>query len=181
MLINLLYLNIKFFYYFYFNFLMFLILILLNLLNINPMMISLNLILYTLFVCLIMNIFKGLFWYSYILYLIIVGGVMILFMYFSSLVNNEKLFYLNKNLKLEFLFYFSMILYFFLTFKIYLDYEMKDFFMFMCKKEYYFTLKSLFMNLFLDLNIFLMMYLFFTMTFIVFLCLSNLIPLRKLN
>nr|UDP58204.1 NADH dehydrogenase subunit 6 [Chelonus formosanus] len=156
-------------------------LILLNLLNINPMMVSLNLILYTLLVCLFMNMLKGLFWYSYMLYLIIIGGVMILFMYFTSLVNNEKLFYLNKNIKMEFFLYIILFMFFFLIFDFYLNYEMKDFFMFLYKKEYYFILKSLYMNLFLDLNIFLMLYLFFTMTFIVFMCLSNLIPLRKLN
>nr|APX39297.1 NADH dehydrogenase subunit 6 [Longitarsus aeneus] len=54
------------------------------------------------------------FWYSYILFLIMIGGMLILFIYMTSIASNEK-FKLNKNiLILNILFMLIMLILFFI-------------------------------------------------------------------
>nr|QES86264.1 NADH dehydrogenase subunit 6 [Diodontus guichardi] len=57
--------------------------------HIHPLTFMVFLIIYTLAVSLTIN-FNNYFIYSYILFLIMVGGMMIMFLYFISLINNEK-------------------------------------------------------------------------------------------
>nr|APX39336.1 NADH dehydrogenase subunit 6 [Longitarsus pratensis] len=49
------------------------------------------------------------FWYSYILFLIMIGGMLVLFIYMTSIASNEK-FKFNKNLIYIFMFFLIMLL-----------------------------------------------------------------------
>nr|APX40626.1 NADH dehydrogenase subunit 6 [Psylliodes chrysocephala] len=61
------------------------------------------------------------FWYSYILFLIMVGGMLILFIYMTSIASNEK-FKFNKNLMMIMILSFSMIIMLMLIDQFYLNY-----------------------------------------------------------
>nr|YP_010134344.1 NADH dehydrogenase subunit 6 [Megabeleses magnoliae]QWM93834.1 NADH dehydrogenase subunit 6 [Megabeleses magnoliae] len=64
----------------------------------NPFSLGLILLLQTMLMTLISGILSISFWYSYILFLTMIGGLLILFIYMSSLTSNQKFFFNNKML-----------------------------------------------------------------------------------
>lgn len=54
-------------------------------------MIGLTLLIQTLLICIYIGISSNSFWFSYILFLIFIGGILILFIYIASLSSNEKI------------------------------------------------------------------------------------------
>nr|UZZ43916.1 NADH dehydrogenase subunit 6 [Ecnomus sp. XG-2021] len=62
----------------------------------HPMSISLMLMIQILLSCYLMNMILQMTWFSYILFIIIIGGLMILFIYMCSMSSN-KIFNLNLN------------------------------------------------------------------------------------
>nr|QRW36368.1 NADH dehydrogenase subunit 6 [Megaporus rufipes] len=68
------------------NFLMSMIFLFLN----HPMSMGLILMIQTIMISLITSFYSYSFWFSYILFLIMVGGMLVLFMYMTSLASNEK-------------------------------------------------------------------------------------------
>nr|AVE15505.1 NADH dehydrogenase subunit 6 [Parablepharis kuhlii asiatica] len=62
----------------------------------HPLSMGLILLLQTIFICLISGFMSYTFWFSYILILIYLGGMLVLFMYVTSLASNEMFFYSNK-------------------------------------------------------------------------------------
>nr|YP_010166670.1 NADH dehydrogenase subunit 6 [Lioporeus pilatei]QRV62761.1 NADH dehydrogenase subunit 6 [Lioporeus pilatei] len=68
------------------NFMMTMIFMFLN----HPMSMGLILLIQTILISLIMGPYSYSMWFSYILFLIMVGGMLILFMYMTSLASNEK-------------------------------------------------------------------------------------------
>nr|APF47505.1 NADH dehydrogenase subunit 6 [Dolichogenidea sp. n. SNS-2016] len=165
-------------------FLMVLILLPSNLYKFHPLIFSIFLFLYSIFLSLKLNYLMSNFFYSYILFLMMVGGVMILIMYFTSISSNEFIFY-----SMEYIFYFLIKFFFFFFIINYL--YIKFFFMFdnydlmNYKNMYlenlnYFILKNLYMNFSMDLTIFFIIYLFMMMMFSTMICLKFNIPLRQL-
>nr|UYO79380.1 NADH dehydrogenase subunit 6 [Cheumatopsyche sp. XG-2022] len=55
----------------------------------TPLNLGLLILIQTLMFCLIMNINMSIYWISYILYLIMLGGILILFVYMCSISSNE--------------------------------------------------------------------------------------------
>lgn len=73
-----------------------------------------SLIIQTILVCLISGLTSKTFWFSYILFLIFIGGILILFIYISSLSSNEKIsFSLNtfKKIIIPFIFLIFLIIF----------------------------------------------------------------------
>nr|ASY98337.1 NADH dehydrogenase subunit 6 [Deroplatys lobata] len=62
----------------------------------HPLSMSLTLLLQTLCMCLISGSMSLSFWFAYVLSLIYLGGMLILFMYVTSLASNEMFSYSNK-------------------------------------------------------------------------------------
>nr|WRO45296.1 NADH dehydrogenase subunit 6 [Phyllothelys breve] len=62
----------------------------------HPLSMGLILFLQTVLMCLISGFMSLSFWFSYILLLIYLGGMLVLFMYITSLASNEMFFYSNK-------------------------------------------------------------------------------------
>nr|UZZ44335.1 NADH dehydrogenase subunit 6 [Psilotreta sp. XG-2021] len=83
-----------------------------------PLLMNLTLIFQIILVSLILSTLNKNFWFSYILFLIFIGGLMILFLYITSLINNK----LNL-LKLKILFFQFLVLALF-TSMIYWNFEM---------------------------------------------------------
>nr|YP_010894843.1 NADH dehydrogenase subunit 6 [Amiota nagatai]WJW73356.1 NADH dehydrogenase subunit 6 [Amiota nagatai] len=75
---------------------------------IHPLSMGLMLLIQTLLICLLTGLMTKNFWYSYILFLIFMGGLLVLFIYVTSLASNEMF---NLSLKLTLL---SMIILFIL-------------------------------------------------------------------
>nr|QXE46453.1 NADH dehydrogenase subunit 6 [Cephalcia yanqingensis] len=57
----------------------------------HPLSMMITLILYTMNICMIIGMINKTFWFSYILFLIMLGGMMILFMYMTNLTSNKIL------------------------------------------------------------------------------------------
>nr|ASY98050.1 NADH dehydrogenase subunit 6 [Idolomorpha lateralis] len=62
----------------------------------HPLSMGLILFLQTIFMCLMSGYMSPSFWFSYVLLLIYLGGMLVLFMYVTSLASNEMFFYSNK-------------------------------------------------------------------------------------
>nr|YP_010026300.1 NADH dehydrogenase subunit 6 [Leptestheria brevirostris]QOQ37314.1 NADH dehydrogenase subunit 6 [Leptestheria brevirostris] len=56
----------------------------------HPLAMALNLFLQTGFFCMLMGSFHGNYWLSYLLFLVFLGGLLIVFAYVSTLASNEK-------------------------------------------------------------------------------------------
>nr|YP_010693619.1 NADH dehydrogenase subunit 6 [Gryllotalpa henana]WCD24136.1 NADH dehydrogenase subunit 6 [Gryllotalpa henana] len=55
----------------------------------HPLSITINIIIHTLITCLITGYMSSTFWFSYILFMIFLGGMLVLFLYITSLASNE--------------------------------------------------------------------------------------------
>nr|AQP29537.1 NADH dehydrogenase subunit 6 [Nasutitermes matangensis] len=64
----------------------------------HPLAMGLMLLMQTIMVCLISGTMYSSFWFSYILFMIMIGGMLVLFMYMTSLASNEMFSPSNKML-----------------------------------------------------------------------------------
>lgn len=98
-------------------FIIFIVVILLSLKNIHPLMIGIFLILQVFCVVLLLGFFFCSRFYSIILYLIIVGGILILFLYFNRFALNNKVILIKVGV-LNFLFkiFFLILIIFYLIY-----------------------------------------------------------------
>nr|ART65594.1 NADH dehydrogenase subunit 6 [Lamprigera yunnana] len=62
----------------------------------HPLSMGMSLLCHTLFISMNSGLLSSSFWYSYILFLIMIGGLMVLFIYMTSVASNEKSKFSNK-------------------------------------------------------------------------------------
>nr|ALO70349.1 NADH deshydrogenase subunit 6 [Atheta gagatina] len=62
----------------------------------HPMTLGLTLLIQTMLIALITGMLNTTFWFSYILFLIMVGGMLVLFIYMTSIASNEMFSYSNS-------------------------------------------------------------------------------------
>nr|AID67386.1 NADH dehydrogenase subunit 6 [Biston panterinaria] len=74
----------------------------------HPLSIGLLILIQTLMMCLLSGMLIKTYWFSYILFLTFLGGLLVLFIYMSSIASNE-LFKLNINMKTLMIMLFTMI------------------------------------------------------------------------
>nr|QNV11843.1 NADH dehydrogenase subunit 6 [Tetramorium caespitum] len=67
-----------------------LIIFLLTIMKIHPIFLTISLLLYSSLICIIMSLWSFNFLYSIMTFLMLISGLLIIFMYFSSLIANEK-------------------------------------------------------------------------------------------
>nr|AIW64948.1 NADH dehydrogenase subunit 6 [Cyana sp. MT-2014] len=77
----------------------------------NPLSMGLMILLQTLLICLISGMLISTYWFSYILFLTFMGGLLVLFIYVSSIASNE-LFKSSFNLKLMIMFMMMFLIMF---------------------------------------------------------------------
>nr|YP_009268478.1 NADH dehydrogenase subunit 6 [Biston thibetaria]AID67373.1 NADH dehydrogenase subunit 6 [Biston thibetaria]AIE11781.1 NADH dehydrogenase subunit 6 [Biston thibetaria]ANW36824.1 NADH dehydrogenase subunit 6 [Biston thibetaria] len=75
----------------------------------HPLSIGLLILIQTLMMCLLSGMLIKTYWFSYILFLTFLGGLLVLFIYVSSIASNE-LFKLNINMKTLMIMLFTMIM-----------------------------------------------------------------------
>nr|AMW68083.1 NADH dehydrogenase subunit 6 [Podallea sp. YW-2016] len=83
------------------------IILTLNFLSMNhPLSMGLNLMIQTIFISIICGLLNYTYWFSYILFLIMIGGMLVLFIYMTSLASNELFsFSMNNFMKMIFMFF----------------------------------------------------------------------------
>nr|WNV65532.1 NADH dehydrogenase subunit 6 [Cyanopterus ninghais] len=160
-----------------------------NLYYFHPLTMGLLLILYVIIITFKMNFILNNYWYSYILFLVMVGGLMILFMYFTSLMNNElfyfklkyNIFHMMKLMIYSFFFIYMILSNNYLNYILNMNYfEMKNFnyfFEFNSNNMY----KNLMMDFSLSMNLYMIIYLFLMMVSVVIICNKTKIPLRQMS
>nr|ALO70266.1 NADH deshydrogenase subunit 6 [Aleochara sp. 2 EF-2015] len=80
----------------------------------HPMTMGMILLLQTIIISLITGLLNSNFWFSYILFLIMIGGLLVLFIYMTSIASNEMFNYSNKMmliLLLTFIFFLLIMLF----------------------------------------------------------------------
>nr|AIS38200.1 NADH dehydrogenase subunit 6 [Brasilocerus sp. 2 DTA-2012] len=63
----------------------------------HPLMVSMIIIIQTILIAMTTNLFSESSWYSYTLFMVMIGGMMVMFIYMTSLTSNKKI-YFNKTL-----------------------------------------------------------------------------------
>lgn len=79
----------------------------------HPLSIGLNLLIQTILIAIITGLISLNFWISYLLFLVIVGGMLILFIYITRIASNEKFYFSKYLIILSFLRFLTFI--FFIT------------------------------------------------------------------
>nr|AMW67862.1 NADH dehydrogenase subunit 6 [Nevrorthus apatelios] len=153
----------------------------------HPMTMGLTLLIQTILICLICGNLSSSYWFSYILFLIMLGGMLVLFIYVISLASNELIsFSMNNFFMIMMLLIMSNIMFMFMdkffiyinnfdTFKTYME-------IFNMNMENEFNLMKLYNNPTMNLTLMLINYLFLTLIIVVKITNMSHGPLRmKMN
>nr|SSW93817.1 NADH dehydrogenase subunit 6 [Papilio machaon] len=155
----------------------------------HPLSMGLMILIQTLIICLLSGMLINSYWFSYILFLVFLGGLLVLFIYVSSVASNELF---NMNFFLKNIMFFLLIMSLFLSFNYMnnlnwlnfsFNYEMKNmmnFFIFF-NNENKINLSKLYNNQNYMLMMMLITYLFITLVAIV--KITNIFygPIRSIN
>nr|YP_010157548.1 NADH dehydrogenase subunit 6 [Pasiphila chloerata]QRG01696.1 NADH dehydrogenase subunit 6 [Pasiphila chloerata] len=76
----------------------------------HPLSMGLMILIQTLLICLISGMMIKTYWFSYILFLTFLGGLLVLFIYVSSIASNELFSSINLNMKLFFFMSFMILI-----------------------------------------------------------------------
>nr|YP_010613560.1 NADH dehydrogenase subunit 6 [Graphium sarpedon]WAR51435.1 NADH dehydrogenase subunit 6 [Graphium sarpedon]WHN78816.1 NADH dehydrogenase subunit 6 [Graphium cloanthus] len=155
----------------------------------HPLSMGLMILIQTLLTCMLSGMLSYSYWFSYILFLIFLGGLLVLFIYVSSIASNE-LFQYNFTLKLIFsimlIFIFMlsiMYMYNMNWLNLFFNYEMKNlmnFFLFF-NNENKINLSKLYNNQTYLMMMMLIIYLFITLVAVVKITNIFFGPLRSMN
>nr|QLY89964.1 NADH dehydrogenase subunit 6 [Sympycnus pulicarius] len=113
----------------------------------HPLAMGLMLLIQTLFICLITGIVSKTFWFSYILFLVFLGGMLVLFIYVTSLASNEMF---SMSIKMTFM--GTSIIFFALILSQFMDMNMFQSFIENHEMNSYFSMESLLKENVLMLN-----------------------------
>lgn len=153
----------------------------------HPLAIGLILLIQTFLTCLITGIYAKTFWFSYILFLIFIGGILVLFIYVTSLSSNEIF---SISFKLSFI--SIIIIFLFIIISYFFDNSIIENFIKNNDRIQLFNQNNLFYENFLSLNkiynfptnlitLLLINYLFLTLLVTVKITKKNYGPLRPIN
>nr|QNV11761.1 NADH dehydrogenase subunit 6 [Hydrobius fuscipes] len=145
----------------------------------HPLSMGITLLIQVLLVSLITGMMSFNMWFSYILFLIMVGGMLVLFIYMTSIASNEKFEYSNK------IMLFMMMLMFLMTISLMLDSYFIEYFNFTLENINNFKFNMMLTKFFnYPYNMLLMMlmtYLFITLIAVVKISKIKYGPLRQIN
>nr|YP_009487820.1 NADH dehydrogenase subunit 6 [Culex bidens]YP_009487989.1 NADH dehydrogenase subunit 6 [Culex declarator]YP_009488002.1 NADH dehydrogenase subunit 6 [Culex nigripalpus]AWB98846.1 NADH dehydrogenase subunit 6 [Culex bidens]AWB99652.1 NADH dehydrogenase subunit 6 [Culex declarator]AWB99665.1 NADH dehydrogenase subunit 6 [Culex nigripalpus] len=153
----------------------------------HPLAMGLMLLIQTFLTCLMTGIYSKTFWFSYVLFLIFMGGMLVLFIYVTSLSSNEMF---SMSFKLTFI--SIMMIFLFLIISYFFDNSLMENFIKNNESIQLFNKNNLFYENFLSLNkmynfptnlitLLLINYLFLTLLVTVKITKKNYGPLRPMN
>nr|YP_009347398.1 NADH dehydrogenase subunit 6 [Aporia hippia]APU93506.1 NADH dehydrogenase subunit 6 [Aporia hippia] len=153
----------------------------------HPLMMGLMILCQTMLLSLLMGIYINTYWFSYILFLIFLGGLLILFIYVSSIASNEMM-KLSMKFKFNLIFLLMITFIFIIHYKnyIFIDYynnnEMKNFNQyFLFYNEFKINLSKLYDTQTFLLIMMLIIYLFITLIAVIKITNIFFGPLRSFN
>nr|WAU48181.1 NADH dehydrogenase subunit 6 [Abrota ganga] len=155
----------------------------------HPLSMGLMILIQTFLTCIISGMLINTYWFSYILFLIFLGGLLVLFIYVSSVASNElfKFSYMNKMMFMIYIFLILNISFFFQNNLKWLNLsfndEMNNFFnlFLFFNNEYNFNLSKLYNSQTYFLMIMMIIYLFITLIAVVKITNIFFGPLRSFN
>nr|YP_010518907.1 NADH dehydrogenase subunit 6 [Culex territans]UXO95472.1 NADH dehydrogenase subunit 6 [Culex territans] len=153
----------------------------------HPLAMGLMLLIQTFLTCLMTGIFVKTFWFSYVLFLIFMGGMLVLFIYVTSLSSNEMF---SMSFKLTFM--SIMLIFLFILISYFFDKSLMENFIKNNDSISLFNMNNLFNENYLSLNkmynfptnlitLLLINYLFLTLLVTVKITKKNYGPLRPMN
>nr|YP_009347411.1 NADH dehydrogenase subunit 6 [Aporia martineti]APU93519.1 NADH dehydrogenase subunit 6 [Aporia martineti] len=153
----------------------------------HPLMMGLLILCQTMLLSLLMGIYINTYWFSYILFLIFLGGLLVLFIYISSIASNEMMKF-SKKIKFNFFLLLMITFTFIIYYKNYIliDYynnnEMNNFNQyFLFHNEFKINLSKLYDNQTFLLIMMLIIYLFITLIAVIKITNIFFGPLRSFN
>nr|QGW36333.1 NADH dehydrogenase subunit 6 [Dolichoderus sibiricus] len=158
-----------------------------NLLS-HPMFIMIMIIMYSIIICLNISLWKINFIYSILLFLIMISGLLIMFLYFSSLISNEqmqliynkKFFYINFLINLI-MFYILMFMNKSSFYNIMNFTSKESLSLYNLNEKWLSNIYSLYMYPFNNITMLSIIYLLISLFSIIKISSMNLKPLRKIN
>nr|YP_010286576.1 NADH dehydrogenase subunit 6 [Chlorophanus auripes]UKT60166.1 NADH dehydrogenase subunit 6 [Chlorophanus auripes] len=148
----------------------------------HPLSLGLILLTQTIIISIISGMMNFDYWFSYILFLIMIGGMLVLFLYMTSVASNEKFKFSNKMMFSFMIFFMFSFMFIFLdNFYCMIDSETQDY-----VNQSNQLMKNLTMNKFMNfpsmlIMILMMIYLLLTLIAIVKITQSKMGPLRQMN
>nr|YP_010835748.1 NADH dehydrogenase subunit 6 [Themus foveicollis]WFS86431.1 NADH dehydrogenase subunit 6 [Themus foveicollis] len=145
----------------------------------HPITMGLNLLIQTIVIALITGFMALNFWMSYLIFLVMIGGMLILFMYMTSIASNEK--FVFSKILLIILVAYSMMFLSIMIFNVYEPFSIKniDSNEFIKNSLYEFSPNKYFMNNSKFILAILIIYLFITLIAIVSISSNSFGPLRQ--
>lgn len=174
---------IKFIYFKFFIIIIILIILYILIINyIHPIYLLILIIIYRRIICLIISAWSYNFIYSIILFLIIIRGILIIFLYFSSLISNDQTKF-SINIPLIIRFFFNIFILFFII--KYFNYPVSNFneilISFQLNNNIFNNIKHIFSYPYRNITIICILYLLITLFTIIKICSIKTSTLRKLN
>nr|UFZ13226.1 NADH dehydrogenase subunit 6 [Neochauliodes tonkinensis] len=149
----------------------------------HPLAMGLILLIQTILISLITGFMLQTFWFSYILFLILLGGMLVLFIYMTSLASNELFSFSMKSLLMNFIILMLMMLLMtkYIPFNNLLNLDMNKFNYYSLYSENNMELLKLYNFPTMNLTLMLVSYLFLTLIIVVKITNINQGPLRQFN
>nr|QTC08172.1 NADH dehydrogenase subunit 6 [Parachauliodes japonicus] len=149
----------------------------------HPLAMGLILLIQTIFISLITGYMMQTFWFSYILFLIMLGGMLVLFIYMTSLASNELFSFSMKSLLMNSMIMTTilMMLYIYTPYLNWLNLDMNKSGTTLINPENNIELLKLYNFPTMNLTLMLVIYLFLTLIIVVKITNINQGPLRQLN
>nr|ASY98388.1 NADH dehydrogenase subunit 6 [Phyllocrania paradoxa]WVH38932.1 NADH dehydrogenase subunit 6 [Phyllocrania paradoxa] len=146
----------------------------------HPLSMGLILFMQTICICMISGSMSLSFWFSYVLLLIFLGGMLVLFMYVTSLASNEMFIYSNKISLMIILLPVIFMLIYYLNFNYFMNYyeNMENSFMNLTSNNFLLKMYNYPINM---ITILIASYLFLSLIAVVKIIYIHKGPLRQMN
>nr|AFQ62305.1 NADH dehydrogenase subunit 6 [Salpingus aeneus] len=147
----------------------------------HPLSAGLILLMQTIIISLITSNFYINFWFSYILFLIMIGGMLILFIYMTSIASNEKFFFDMKSMMITMIIPSITLIFYYLNYLFSMNFMNNEMLIFNKTLINSMTLNKYFSYPLNMILLFIIIYLFITLIAVVKITNFNKGPLRQMN
>nr|YP_006883456.1 NADH dehydrogenase subunit 6 [Neochauliodes punctatolosus]AFN10585.1 NADH dehydrogenase subunit 6 [Neochauliodes punctatolosus] len=149
----------------------------------HPLAMGLILLIQTILISMITGFMLQTFWFSYILFLILLGGMLVLFIYMTSLASNELFSFSMKSLLMNFIIltFMMMLMILYIPYNNFLNLDMSQFYNYTLYTENNIELLKLYNFPTMNLTLMLVSYLFLTLIIVVKITNISQGPLRQFN
>nr|AML25624.1 NADH dehydrogenase subunit 6 [Staphylinidae sp. BMNH 1274669] len=145
----------------------------------HPMTMGLTLLIQTILISMITGLLNSNFWFSYILFLIMIGGMLVLFIYMTSIASNEMFAYSNSLMMMMSILMFSISIFFIFNDSMWLNLSLMFNESFIFKMNNFYNLTKFFTYPSIYMIFFMIIYLLLTLVVVVKITKIEYGPLRQ--